>query len=767
MNRVLILLFVCFLVNPVAFAYEWKAYWIGTDVCQSEPNTWLNFRKDFDLDTMPDKAIAHIAVDSKYWLWVNDQLVVFEGGLKRGPTPQDTYYDEVDIAPYLKNGKNVISVLVWYFGKQGFSHNSIGNSCLLFDCQMSESDILSDTSWKCALNTAYQTCSLPKPNYRLSESDILYDARYDMGGWYKTNVYVDYPSASILGKAGGSPWNKLVKRPIPLFKYSELKNYEDVYRNGDSLICVLPYNAQVTPYFKIKAPEGERLIMATDNYFSYNGDTENIRAEYVTKSGVQEYESLGWMNGHRIYYIVPKSVEVLDVKYRESGYNCEFAGHFASSDSLLNKLWQKSLRTLYVTMRDSYMDCPERERAQWAGDAVIESGESYYALCPRSHALTKKWLWELADWQKYDGTIFAPVPSGNWGLELPGQILASVGFYGAWNYYLHTGDRETLHHIYPAFKHYLDLWTENENGMLNLRNGGWLWGDWGTHCDIYLLINAWYYLALKGMRLSAIALNYKNDVDSFEQRMKSLKSAFNTVCWNGYSYRSPNYQGETDDRVQALAVVSGLADTDKYDKLLEVFKKEFHASPYMEKYVFEAMMQMGYEDEAFERHKKRMKSMVENSYFSTLFEHWNIGIDGYKSGSVNHAWTGGGLTVLSEYLCGIAPLAPGYEKVSIIPQPGSIDKASAEVSSVKGMISSSFIQDNKGLNMEIQTPCGIPTVVGIPREGVSEIWMNDCLVWKRGKYRHADGIEQYHDDNLKYHILFLVKGGHFNFKSIK
>ena len=44
-------------------------------------------------------------------------MVVFEGGLKRGPNPEDTYCDEVDLAPYLKKGKNQVAVLVWYFGK--------------------------------------------------------------------------------------------------------------------------------------------------------------------------------------------------------------------------------------------------------------------------------------------------------------------------------------------------------------------------------------------------------------------------------------------------------------------------------------------------------------------------------------------------------------------------------------------------------------------------------------------------------------------------
>ena len=764
MRRIITLLCLYYSVVFSALAYEWKASWIGTNMCQNQPNTWLNFKKNFQLSDVPDIVVARIAVDSKYWLWINDELVVFEGGLKRGPNPQDTYYDEVDISSYLKRGDNTISILVWYFGKHGFSHKSSGKAGLLFDCQASGLEILSDNSWKCIVNEAYQTCESPEPNYRLPESDILYDARKDMGEWYKQGVHLGCDYASVLQKAGGLPWNKLVKRPIPLWKFSKLKNYEKVYKNKDSLICVLPYNAQVTPYFKIKAKNGDKLIMATDNYFYYNGATENIRAEYIAKSGIQEYESLGWMNGHRVYYIIPDGVEVLEVKYRESGYNCELVGNFYSSDSLLNRLWQKSLRTLYVTMRDSYMDCPERERAQWAGDAVNESGETYYALSTSSHALTKKWLRELADWQKDDGIIFSPVPAGNWDVELPGQILAAIGYYGAWNYYLHTGDKETLGYVYPSYKRYLDLWKENDDNIVNIRQVGWLWGDWGDNRDMYLLINAWYYLALKGVCLSAEALGYTNDVATMKQRMNIFKQAFNRIFWNGKSYRSFDYRGETDDRGQALAVVSGLADSDKYEAILDVFKSEQHASPYMEKYVFEAMMMMGYVDEALNRHKERMRPMVEDTYFSTLFEHWNIGVSGYDSGSVNHAWSGGGLTVLSEYLCGIAPLSPGYETISILPRPGKIHQAMANISSIKGNISCSFVQSIHDLDMKIQIPSGIPTIVGVPDNRVYEIWVNGQLVWKKGKYIRNKKIKKY-DDGSTGHIKFLVEGVCYIFES--
>lgn len=247
--KFIVTLLLC-LVSLSSFGYDWKAYWISTDACQSEPNTWLSYRKTVHIVQVPDEAIARIAADSKYWLWINDNLVVFEGGLKRGPNPEDTYYDEVDIAPYLKAGSNTIAALVWYFGKQGFSHNSSGKAGFLFDCQTSGIEIISDNSWTCCINEAYSTCSGPKPNFRLSESSILYDARKEMEGWVTQSFKSSFPGASKLQKAGGAPWNKLVKRPIPLWKDFGLKNYVKSYKSKDTLICVLPYNAQFTPYIK-------------------------------------------------------------------------------------------------------------------------------------------------------------------------------------------------------------------------------------------------------------------------------------------------------------------------------------------------------------------------------------------------------------------------------------------------------------------------------------------------------------------------------------
>ena len=93
---------------------QWNAKWIWDDTNQG--NTWMNFRKKITLDSVPESVIANIAAESRYWLYINGKMVVFEGSLKRGINLKDGYYDEVEIAPYLKAGENTIAVLVWYWG---------------------------------------------------------------------------------------------------------------------------------------------------------------------------------------------------------------------------------------------------------------------------------------------------------------------------------------------------------------------------------------------------------------------------------------------------------------------------------------------------------------------------------------------------------------------------------------------------------------------------------------------------------------------------
>lgn len=708
-----------------------EANWItAEDSTCNERNVWIEFRKDFDLKKKVKKAEARIAADSKYWLWINGEMAVFEGGLKRGPNRNDSYYDIIDLAPYLKKGKNDIRLLLWYFGKSGFSHNSSGKSGIIFDAP--EIGLTSDRTWLSQRLDAFQTADKPKPNYRLSEANIRYDARLEGQDRFKPSVEI--------GRWGDQPWGGLVLRPIPQWKdygIVEVAFTETSDDQGNKVLTArLPYNTQMTPVIDVTDAAGGTLIrMETDHIMG--GSEPCIRAEYITKEGRQKYESLGWMNGDelRIIYPAESGIIINSVGYRETGYDCEFEGRFTCSDETINRFWGKAMRTLYVNMRDTYFDCPDRERAQWWGDVTVLIGQSFYQLSPDANALVRKAIHELVDWQRADGTIYSPVPSGTWKNELPAQMLSSVGPYGFWYYYMHTGDKETMEYVYPAVRKYLSVWTLDEDGLTVGRKGGWSWGDWGTNIDLRLLLAAWHYLALQAAADMAELTGNVADIPEYTRIRESIYKAFNTH-WNGYAYRYPSYQGATDDRVQAMAILSGLADEDKHEQIFQLLKTQKHASPYMEKYVLETLVKKGHGDFAIERFKKRFGPMIADSLHTTLFEGWEEG--GYGGGSTNHAWSGGMLTVIAENICGVRPTVPGWKEFEICPYP-VISECSITIPSVAGMISSSFKDNEEAFVMNVSIPKGTTATVVVPQQEYSSITLGGKpagrqMTLKEGEY---------------------------------
>ena len=687
------------------------------DANANKRGAWVAFRKNVDIEKVPSKLLAKIAVDSKYWLWINGKLAVFEGGLKRGPNPQDGYYDEIDIAPFLTQGKNQIAVLVWFFGREGFSHKSSGKLGLFFEAQAEGVKINSDSSWFARVHPAYSSADNPPPNYRLAESNICFDARKDIPNWQTADnlTQLGFLPAFRYGYWGSAPWNNHQKRPIPMWKNFGVKDaeftvIEKAGKTNKTVIAKLPYNMQMTPIITLFDHGcGAKIDIQTDH--SHDAVEVNLRAEYITKHGKQTYESLGWMNGQQIILNVPNGVDVLAVQYRETGYNTEILRTFSCSDDFYNRFWKKAQRTLYVNIRDNFFDCPERERGQWWGDTVLLMGEAFYTLTPSSHQLMRKAIRELVAWQKPNGVLYAPTPAGNWFTELPAQILSSVGRYGFWNYYMNTGDIETIAFAYPHVKKYLSLWELDKDGFTAERKVDWKWGDWGQNKDYRLLFGAWHYMALEAAANMADALNKPQDAVEYRKTMASIKIAFNKY-WDGKEYRHPTYKELTDDRAQALAVLSGIADESKYNAIYKFLQNNFHASAYMEKYVMEALFVLGQPEYALERAKKRYGKMVDDPNHTTLYESWEIGGDG--GGSTNHAWSGGALTVISQYLCGLYPLEPAWKTFKIEPTPASFKNASIAFQTVSGEVKSSFKVDGKKFYMEISVPKSTSAVLYLP-----------------------------------------------------
>ena len=687
-----------------------------------QSNVWTCYRKKFTLAEKPAAAIARIAVDSKYWLWINGKLVIYEGGLKRGPNPRDTYFDRVDLAPFLLQGENTIAVLTWFWGKEGYSHKNSGKHGFLFELESGTNHLLgSDASWKALRHPAFGRTGEPHPNYRMPDENVHFDARLDIGAW----TVPDFDDATwkpceMYGSPPTAPWNQLIERPIPQWRSSKLLAYENAKEfpkisNGTPIIARLPKNITISPYLKIKAPAGLTIDMRTDNY--KGGSEYNYRAEYITKQGVQEFESLAYINGHWMIYTIPAGVEILDLRYRETRYDTDHVGRFTCDDDFLNRLWIKALNTMNVNMRDSIQD-PDRERAQWWGDIVILMNQILYTCDDRGVRIVRKAMDNLIDWQKPDGVLYSPIPAGSWHDELPMQMLLSIGEKGFWNYYMQTGDRAAIERSYPAIARYLALWSFDENGLAIHRPGGWDWGDWGENIDMPLMENALLYQAYQAAIEMAKLSGHEADIPGYQAKRKGIEDSYNKLFWNGSEYRSPGYTGKTDDRGHAMAVVFGLAKPEQWPAIKELFAREAHSSPYMEKFVLESLFLMNQPDAAFARMKHRYSKMVE-SPLSTLWEGWGVGAEGFGGGSYNHGWAGGPLTLMHEYAAGITPTSPAFATYSVKPQLGHLTKINCVSHTVKGLVEVTIQRDPKHYRLQLTSPPETTATVWIPQSNTS------------------------------------------------
>ncbi len=705
---------------------DWKAKWIWDKENITEKNVWMCFNKKVTLNTIPEELIANISADSKYWLYINGETVVFEGSVKRGPEKNSGYYDSIDIAPYLKNGDNSICALVWFWDNEtSYSYSSSGQGGFIFEAVGENVSIISDKSWNVKRNPAFIDSALYPPNYRLPEYSIYFDARKEIGDW----ISEDYDFSTWENATEYANYGKLYPRGIPFLKDYGLKDYENskAFENytvtklfGEEITVDIPYNAQLTPCLKVIAPAGKKIRITTENTL-----IGAVSTTYITKDGEQEFEALGWFNGEHITYKIPKGVTIVSLKYRETGYNSSFCGDFKCDDEFLNSLWQKSLRTLYVTMRDNFMDCPDRERAQWWGDVTSEMIMTMYSMDSNSYLLYQKGVEAMLSHVDDTKVLQTVVPISGDYFELPVQQLA--GIVGFLTYYEYTGDVAFLEKVYSPSLDYLKLWEIGENNLVVHRSGSWDWADWGSKEDMTALENAWVYYALSATEKMAEVLGETKDISFITERKNTISKGYKTL-WTDNGFKSEDAK-EPDDRANAVAVLSGLANNEQYDTITNVLTTTKNSSPYMEYYVLEALCKMGEYDVAKSRIKDRYDGMMSEDY-STLWEFW----DSWR-GTKNHAWSGGPLVIMSKHFAGITPLEAGYKKVKIDPQYSLSNSINCTVPSVKGLITLDYKKSSENYVINLTLPEDMNAVFYVPVGAIVNI--NSVPYYQNGEYANG------------------------------
>lgn len=755
---------------------EWgNAQWIWQQE-DGPSNAWMSFRKTITLEEIPEQVEARIAVDSKFWLWINGEMVLFEGGLSRGPgqagewdrqkkiTPANSWYETIDIQPYLKKGKNTIAILVWYWGRETHkgTHIDSGKGGLLFYAQIGNQKVISDASWKALQHPAYDD-TIDPASKNLVQFSVQFDARKSLNDWSENAWYTpgfsdrNWPAAEEKGLAGTAPWHGLQANFVPRLINHGLQDYENhadlqlpFTSKGESIRCKLPFNKQITPYLEIEAKAGDTIFITTENRLNV------ITATYITKEGTQSFESFSWMNGHDVIYTIPAGVKVKALKYRWMSVG-EMAGTFEVDDPFFNRLWWMGNNTLFVCARDNFMDCPDRERALWIGDVADQTGYLFYSMDNAGHQLLKKAILQTVYFSQ-DDVIGALGP-----LRVRELVTQSLQFIAqlVWPYYLNTGDLETLEIAYPYVFAYLDLFPMQENGLPEYRKGkspdSWDWLDWGVKntIDKEPIQSAFYYLALREARKMAEVLDKKEHIEWYTDRMASMKPAYEKAFWKNGFYSSDTKQFK-DDRANAIAIVSGIADPEYYDQIVDnVLIPIRNSSPHFEWMVEEAMCIAGRHQEALQRMKEQYQSQVENENISTLYEMFP------KGGSYNHAWNAPN-TILSKYIAGIEPTKVAWSEYKIEPNLLHFKHIKKTIPTVKGNIIVEVDKTGDSYTVNLTSPVQTTATVYIPTKDL--VTVNGKVLWKKGKFKNKKSQIKLRQVNDEFMSL-QVKPGVWKFEA--
>lgn len=657
-----------------------KAKWIWCENNKQKDDKVL-FYHTFEISQLPDSCPCYLAVDTKYWLFINKQLVIFEGGLFRESLPGCGYADHIDLKPYLKPGKNELIVLCWYYGNEGRNNTDSTQAGFLLECQ--SLGLYSDRSFLSMRPDCFFSPDGSKPSYLYGGYDVGYDAskeNFQIGEDFSISFK---PEKNALRPSVEYPnlvWGELYERPIPSIRLSERKALSFTQEKELLTEIKLPYAMAFSPSFILTAEGGETVTLYTDRYEVSGGpgDTQNRyrghKLQYRCRKGQNRFTSPFYLYGEKIYLSYSSSVKIREVAYLESGYDTEIVGTFTCDCAVTNRLVEKAARTLYVCMRDNYMDCPDRERGQWIGDVSVQAGQIGFLLDEKANLLTKKCIHDFLFLRKGD-VLVGNVPGANFG-ELPPQSLNAISQVGLIaEYYQLTQDREVLEWALKPAVNYLRLWQMNEHGLICHREGNWGWFDHLYNIDKEVLENCWYYSALQFSKQMASILGVTDYDDFLQERIESIKQHFETRFWKGSYYASECF---ADDRANAMAVLSGLCPSKNFPYIRELLLSVFHATPYMENYILSALCSMGYIKDAYRRMVSRYYPLASNDN-STLWEDFSL------LGTKNHAWSGAPATIAFRYFMGIK-LINGLQEIKISPCKGLFSKMECTFPGKNGMI---------------------------------------------------------------------------------
>ena len=113
------------------------------------------------------------------------------------------------------------------------------------------------------------------------------------------------------------------------------------------------------------------------------------------------------------------------------------------------------------------------------------------------------------------------------------------------------------------------------------------------------------------------------------------------------------------------------------------------------------------------QHDRGWWNMIQSGSTIT-WEAWDLK---YKNNlDWNHAWGTAPANIVARFLLGVRPLEPGFSRVLIQPQPGSLEQVTGIVPTIRGSIEISLVnRQAEPFELRINIPSNMTAKVGVPR----------------------------------------------------
>jgi hypothetical protein len=664
-------------------------------------NQHMYVRRTFDLAQPAGQAYLDISADDYYKLYINGRFV------GQGPAPAYYLrynYNRYEVSQYLRAGRNVIAVHVYYQGLVNRVWNS-GDYRQGMIAELFLEDVLalaSDSSWRYLNAQEYTGTEVFGYETQFVE-DI--DERLKAKGWKETEF--DDGEWEFARENRRDDHRLVMQATPPVAVYERRPVSVRKHRTGHFL---LDFGQEITGCFEMKAQGkagelvevlfGEELEEGSDGHVRYRTRCNcSYRDQWILDNGENVLEQFDY-KAFRYVEIVspegaadPESFRAIVRHYPMEDGSCRFE----TSNPLLNRIWEICKNAVRYGSQEMFLDCPSREKGQYLGDATITSLSHLYLS--GDLRLFRKELTDFAASSFICPGLMAVAPGSfmqeiaDFSLQWPLQLL---------NYYQHSGDLPFLEEMYPVAKGIIGYFKrfQRADGLLENVKEKWNLVDWpdnlrdGYDFDLspvpgdgcHNVINAFFCGAVKTVNEIEAIL----EVDSTEDFTR-LKESFLQAFYRKESglFADSTVSGHTALHSNIIPLFYGLVPEASRPNVVELIKKKgLCCGVYNAYFLLKGLAGIG----EYELIYRLLTSEDIHSWgnmlkegATTCFEAW--GKDQKWNTSLCHPWASAPIPAIIEDLIGMKPEKPGWNGVRFEPHfPGDLEHLTFEMQTAAGRI---------------------------------------------------------------------------------